>query len=276
MASELPRASNPTGGEAECAVCFLREPTRFSVPRKMSNQKPEKRIRERLELMLPVRVHCRETPDFEWIEITRLVDVTPFGAGFTLKHPIEKGRLLHMTIPMPRQLRVFDHVEDQYKVWALVRYANSLPGADDKAPSFGVGVAFVGKYPPKSYEENPAKRYEIAASATDTITLEDIDQTAESSAGQREHTRHNIPVDMLLETLDEKGGVALSESTVTENISQKGATLFTSLDIPPGRFVRLTSQQYSLTVFAAVRSASTGADGIRRIHVEFIDQEWPL
>lgn len=235
----------------------------------------ERRIRERLGLKLPVRIHCRETSDFEWVEMTRLLDVTPFGAGFTLKHPVEKGRLLHMTIPMPRQLRVFDHVEDQYKVWALVRYFRAVQAAD-QAPSFEVGVAFVGRHPPKSYEENPTKRYEIAGSATDTITLEDLDQIVASSADSREHTRHNIPVDMLLETLDEKGVVALSEGTVTENISHKGATLFTSLDIPPGRFVRLTSQQYGLTVFAAVRSASTGADGIRRIHVEFTDREWPL
>ena len=48
--------------------------------------------------------------------------MTPFGAGFTLKRPTEKGRLLYMTIPMPRQLRVFDHVEDQYRIWAIVRY----------------------------------------------------------------------------------------------------------------------------------------------------------
>src|ERR1700704_1686628 len=88
----------------------------------MSEPRNWKRIRERLELKLPVRVRCRETVDVEWTEITRLIDVTPFGAGFTLKRPIEKGRLLQMTIPMPRQLRVFDHVEDQYRVWALVRY----------------------------------------------------------------------------------------------------------------------------------------------------------
>ena len=92
----------------------------------MPEQRNWKRIRERLELKLPVRVHCRETLEFEWTEITRLIDVTPFGAGFTLKRPIEKGRLLHMTIPMPRQLRVFDHVEDQYKVWALVRHVKPV------------------------------------------------------------------------------------------------------------------------------------------------------
>lgn len=237
-----------------------------------------KRIRERLELKLPVRVHCRETPDFEWVEITRLIDVTPFGAGFPLKHPIEKGRLLHMTIPMPRQLRVFDHVEDQYKVWALVRYVRPLPPEDDKPPVSEVGVAFVGKRPPRSYEEDPARRYEIASSATETVLGEDSDQMlgAMPSAGERMYTRHSIAADVLLETLDEKGMVAQSENTVTENISARGATLFTSLAIAEGRFVRLNSQQYNVTVFAAVRSSSQGADGIRRIHVEFIDREWPL
>ncbi len=92
----------------------------------MSQQHTWKRIRERLELKLPVRVVCRETPDFEWMEVTRLINVTPFGCGFTLKRPTESGRILHMTIPMPRQLRVFDHAEDQYRVWALVRYARRL------------------------------------------------------------------------------------------------------------------------------------------------------
>src|ERR1041385_1096163 len=92
----------------------------------MSEQRNWKRIRERLALHLPVRVQGRDTPTFEWTEITRLINVTPFGAGFTLKHPTERGRLLYMTIPMPRQLRVFDHVEDQYRVWAVVRYMKSV------------------------------------------------------------------------------------------------------------------------------------------------------
>jgi PilZ domain len=244
----------------------------------MNDERTPKRIRERLELTLPVRVRCRETPDFEWVEITRLIDVTPFGAGFTLKHPIEKGRLLHMTIPMPRQLRVFDHVEDQYKVWALVRYVRPLPPEAEKVPVFEVGVAFVGKRPPRSYEEDPAKRYEIANAATETGLAEGPDRMLEplTSASQREFTRHSIPVDVLLEILDEKGLVAQSENTVTENISPKGATLFTTMGIPEGRFVRINSQQYQVTVFAAVRSVSKGADGIRRIHVEFIDRQWPL
>jgi len=243
----------------------------------MSEQQNWKRIRERLELKLPVRVRCREVVGLEWTEITRLIDVTPFGASFTLKRPIEKGRLLHMTIPMPRQLRVFDHVEDQYRVWALVRYVRAAARSDSTSQLFDVGVAFIGKRPPRSYEEDPSKRYEIGNMTPQQLNaIEDWAPTELSSSDKRYQTRHNIPVDMLIESFNEKGEVELSEYTVTENISQKGAAIYTTLVLPVGRFVRLSSEQYKQSVYAAVRGHSMGPAGVPRIHVEFIDREWPL
>jgi hypothetical protein len=240
----------------------------------MGEQRNWKRIRERLALQLPVRVQGRETPDFEWNEITRLTNVTPFGAGFPLRHPTEKGRLLFMTIPMPRQLRVFDHVEDQYRIWAIVRYMKASVG--EKGPVFEVGVAFIGKRPPASFEKEPWKRYDISTSAFQALAAADDILTPLPSTDQGAHTRHNIAVDMTVELLDPDGEVLMSEHTVTEDISTKGATLFTTLQIPQGRFIRLTSDQHGITTHAAIRSRSTGADGIPRIHVEFIDKEWPL
>lgn len=243
----------------------------------MANPQNWKRIRERLELKLPVRVRCRETADTEWTEITRLIDVTPFGAGFTLKRPIEKGRLLHMTIPMPRQLRVFDHTEDQYRVWALVRYVKPTTTPGSKTTIFEVGVAFIGKHPPRSYQENPSQRYEIGNMTLDQLNVvEELAPTEWTSSDKRTYTRHNIPVDMLIETLNEKGEVELSEHTVTENISERGAAMYSTLALPTGRFIRLTSEQFRLSVYAAVRGHSMGPAGVPRIHVEFIDREWPL
>jgi hypothetical protein len=235
-----------------------------------------KRIKDRVELKLPVRVFCRETPDFSWTEVTRLTNVTPFGAGFTLKHPTEKGRLVQMTIPMPRQLRVFDHLEDQYRIWAIIRHLRPVVQADPKAGQFEVGAAFIGKRPPASYEAEPWKRYDISTKNFEALaSLEDIVKPMQTT-DQRVGTRHTIPVDMLLEVLNDTGAVQASESTVTENISHKGATIFTTLKIVPGRFIRLTSMQFNLTAHAAVRANSIGVDGIARIHVEFIDKEWPL
>jgi hypothetical protein len=238
----------------------------------MSEQRNWKRIRERLALHLPVRVQGRETPDFEWTEITRLANVTPFGAGFSLKRPTEKGRLLFMTIPMPRQLRVFDHVEDQYRIWAIVRYMKS--SVTEKGTVFDVGVAFVGKRPPASFEKEPWKRYDISTTAFEAQAAPD--DILIPLREQRAHTRHNIAVDMRVELLDINGAVVMSEHTVTEEISTKGATIFTTLEIPEGRFIRVTSDGHGITTHAAIRSRSIGVDGVPRIHVEFVDREWPL
>lgn len=240
----------------------------------MSEQRNWKRIRERLALHLPVRVQGRETPDFEWTEITRLTNVTPFGAGFPLKRPTEKGRLLYMTIPMPRQLRVFDHVEDQYRIWAVVRYVKGRIA--DNRTVFEIGVAFIGKRPPASFEKEPWKRYDISTNAFQALAGADDILKPLASSDQRAQTRHNIAVEMRLEIVDVSGEVVATEHTVTEDISTRGATIFTTLQIPTGRFVRLTNERHSITAHAAIRSRSTGVDGIPRIHVEFIDKEWPL
>src|ERR1051326_6498963 len=205
----------------------------------MAQERNWKRIRERLALQLPVRVRGRETLDFEWTEMTRLTNVTPFGAGFTLKRSTERGRLLPMTIPMPRQLRVFDHVEDQYRIWAIVRYLKGK--TTDRGPAFEVGVAFIGKRAPASFETEPWRRYDIADNVFQTQTATGGMVELVPTVDERSHTRHNIAVDMRVEILDPDGAVVGTEHTVTENISAHGATLFTTLAVPIGRFIKVTS-----------------------------------
>src|SRR5437773_8538833 len=111
-----------------------------------------RRLRERIGLRLPVRVSGRDSVDHEWSEMSRLVDVTPFGARLRLKRPTEAGRLLLLTMVMPRQLRCFDHVEDQYRVWSLVRNLRVLNPKTNNGAVVEIGVAFVGKRPPDSFQ----------------------------------------------------------------------------------------------------------------------------
>jgi hypothetical protein len=244
----------------------------------MQQSSKSNRKRERLELALPVRVHCRESLEHEWVEVTRLIDVTPFGVRFSLSRPTEPGRLLHLTLPMPRQLRCFDHVEQQYRVWALVRNITASSGKGTE-PRFEVGVAFVGKRAPASYDLDPARRYEVSKSLTQNGLWELVEIQPKKhipSDGPRPDTRHNMPVEVTIELFDEKGQIAQTETTVTENISRRGAAVFTTLNIASGRFVRLTSNQYQLSILAVVRGRRAGTDGIPRLHLEFIGQEWPL
>jgi len=213
--------------------------------------------------------------------MSRLLDVTPFGARLRLKRPTEVGRLLLLTLAMPRQLRCFDHIEDQYRVWSLVRNVRLIDHNKEMRALLEIGVAFVGKRPPKSFAVDPTQRYEIATTHPEAglwVVTEESDARLSEVAitDQRKESRHFIPIEVLIEVFDEKGEFSLKEKSVTENISQHGAAIFTSLDILPGRFVRLSSEQYGASVLAVVRARRGAADGIPRLHLEFVGSEWPL
>lgn len=253
----------------------------------MAYEGKSRRLRERVKLALPVRVECRETADFRWTEVSRLIDVTPFGAAFTLTHQTEVGRLLLLTSPMPRQLRSFDHAEDQYKVWALVRnvrpHRSVAAAARPDGPRFEVGAAFVGKRPPASYERDPSLRYEIQSLTPEGNSYALVewraqaqDAPAGATAKRTMETRLSMPVDVVVEAFDEGGGVQEREQTVTENISRHGASVWTTLTLERGRFVRLTNVAQRVSITAVVRARRTGADGVMRLHLEFVDREWPL
>jgi hypothetical protein len=244
-------------------------------------EEKSKRLRERIALSLPVRVYCRESLTHDWTEMSRLVDVTPFGARLRVKRPTEIGRLLLLTMAMPRPLRCFDHVEDQYRVWSLVRNVKLLNPDAEKGALLEIGVAFVGKRPPRSFNSNPARRYEIAQSPDETGLWRAQDEAGPalsevSSTDKRKESRHTIPIEVLVEAYADETGSSPSEKTVTENISRTGAAVFTTLEVLPGRFVQLSSEQYGVTALAVVRARRLGADGIPRLHLEFIGCEWPL
>jgi hypothetical protein len=80
----------------------------------------------------------------------------------------------------------------------------------------------------------------------------------------------------LLETFDKDGKPTQREHTVTEAISTLGACLLSSLEVEPGRVVRITSVTDGITVFGAIRSRQTMPDGIARLGIEFIGDRWPL
>ena len=236
-----------------------------------------RRIR-RINLPLPIRVEHSVAKGNAMNEITRLIDVSAFGAGFNLKHPIKRGRLLLMTIPLSRQLRNYDYLEPQYKVWGLVRHC--IPVRDNKGERYAIGTAFIGKNPPNSYLDDPAKLYEISHREETHFwqVVEAPNNPDESHLPKedRRHTRYQIPINIALEVLDDIGNSVAKETTVTENISLGGASVFTGLNANVGSFLRITSEQYNVTITSIVRGKRKGKDGIPRLHLEFFDRYFPL
>ncbi len=243
-------------------------------------EKENRRI-QRISLPLPVRVEVKVDAEINWNEITRLSDVSAFGAGFTLKRHIKRGRLVLMTIPMPRQLRSYDYSEPQYKIWGVVRRCISV-GRTMQAPEYSIGVGFVGKNPPTGYFEHPSTLYDISHRGEKGEGFWQVgpaDLEADDSnlpVDLRKQTRFHIPESLRLERVDGLGNVIESETTVTENISLGGAAVFTTLTAEAGAFLRVSSDRFNVTILSVVRGSRVGQDGITRLHLEFIDRLFPL
>jgi hypothetical protein len=234
---------------------------------------------QRYALALPTRVEVKVDQKFSWNEITRLEDISAFGAAFKLKRPVKRGRLMMISLPMPRQLRCYDYLEPQYRIWGLVR--RCLPvGINPGSQSYAVGVAFVGKNPPQAYLDDPSKLYDMSdredGGLWHLVEIDGIPDESELPSYLRRHTRFAIPETLLIEMLDENGDVAASEVTVTENISLGGASVFTSFNVEPGSFLRVKSERHDLSIISIVRGKHLGEDGINRLHLEFIDHLFPL
>lgn len=239
----------------------------------------ENRRLQRVPLSLPVRVEVRVDRTVMWEEITRLSDVSAFGIGFNLSRPVKNGRLVHLTMPLPRQLRAFDFMEPQYKVWGIVRRCVQFDN-DSSAQTYAHGAAFIGQKPPAGFLDNPSKLYDIKTREADgmwKIVEADLNpDESDFSRNKRRHTRFSIPVTILLEKLDADGNVSAGEASVTENLSVSGASVFTSLDINIGEFIRVTSDQYNTQIIAIVRNRRSLSPGVARLHIEFIDHFFPL
>lgn len=239
-----------------------------------------RRAAAREQLPIAVQVKCLESELGGWEQSTNLLNVSPFGAALRIAHPTERGRLLHFALPMPRRLRSYDHDLDLYQVWSVVRHVKTLPAEPEHLPHFEIGVAFVGKNLPAGSFFDPAQRYDVGTPtvSTDLWALLERPATEESRAGsleRRREARHSVTDDVVIEIYDATGRVYAREATKTENISRHGMAAITSLNIVRGRYVRVRSARYEIAIIAAVRRLGQVGNGRKRLHLEFVDQQWP-
>src|SRR5262245_11060399 len=107
-------------------------------------------LRRGLHLPVVVKGHGREGP---WEETTSTTDVCHGGVGLALRRIVPIGQVLHLSLPLPEMFRRYDSTTVSYKVWALVR------NCDPQGPPYRTGAMFLGKHPPRGFEQNPAGLY---------------------------------------------------------------------------------------------------------------------
>lgn len=209
-----------------------------------------KSLRRGLHLPVVVRGHGH---DGQWEEATTTTDVSHGGLSLHLSRPLPVGHVLLLTVPLPEHFRRHDIKAQAYNVYGLVRYVAS------GGPPYRMGVMFLGKHPPRGYEENPAG-------------LIFLPSDPEPVADDRRHPRFPLVITMRLRRLDPSARPA-EEMTITEDLSLGGARVRTSLDILITELVVLAEVDGPFRAQAMVLNVARGTDNITRLNVRFTQGE---
>jgi hypothetical protein len=209
-----------------------------------------KTLRRGLHLPVVVKGHDHRGP---WEERATSMDVSHGGISLNLHHPVPKGQVLFLTVPLPEMFRRHDYKAQAYNVYGLIRYV----AAD--GPPYRLGVMFLGKHPPRGYLENPSG-------------LVYLPTDPEEAAENRAHPRYPVMVTMRLRRLGTPAGPA-EELTITEDVSVGGARVRTSLDVAKAELVFLTEVDGPFRAQAMVLNIVRGADNITRLNLHFMQAE---
>lgn len=226
---------------------------------------------ERIVMSLPVKVEAHTRQNDIWLEVTHLETVSDIGAGFYLTRSFEIGQLLLLTTPIGAELRRYDHEKDQYSIWGIVRHCYRT--LRNNFSIYHIGVAFIGREPPLSYRYNPLTIYKLGEIGANGFWQ--ISESKQSEPTTRK-PRYSIPIDVFLAVCDGEDNVIAHEQTVTENISEGGASVFSTLQLKIGDRVKVTKQHGNFSATAVVRNRRVGDDNLPRLHLEFINASFPL
>lgn len=226
---------------------------------------------ERIIISLPIRVEAPDLENQPLCELTHLESVSEIGAGFYLSRSFEVGQLLFLTIPLERDLRRYDHDKEQYSVWGIVRHCHRT--LRNNFPVYHTGVAFIGQEPPSNYHHDPSTIYQLGEINESGFWEVSKDEPMPS---RRVQSRYTIPIDIYIAVFDAEENIVAHERTVTENISEGGASVFSALQLNVGDTVKFIKQYGNFSAEAVVRNRRVGEDNLPRLHLEFVNVQFPL
>ena len=205
-----------------------------------------------------------------WSERAQVTSISSSGVSVFMPAPCVAGRLVSLMLSMPDELRRYDNDKRLYRVWGLVQYCYEAGGDD---PGFHVGIALIGKDAPAGYLSDPMQSFRVCGMRKNGLwKVEEL----ESSFTQRGATRFWESIQVQLSRLDEAMHPLSTEKTVTENISETGSAVFSDQRVIVGDRIKFQTRSPRFTSLAIVRDRRIGLDNRTRIHLEFVDNQFPV
>lgn len=251
------RRPNSSVAQTEHEVVLDRMPRQAEVYSEYSRAKTNDNRRrcERFRLSIPARVTGYDRNNGKWSEMTETIDVSRTGLRLRLRRRVKHGTVLFLTLPLPTKLRAHGFVDQSYNVYSLVRRVEPT-----KQGVRAIGVEFLGEHPPSGYLDKPWAVF----------------RPKSWGGAERRRPRRDERAEIVrLEYLDENMQPLSREQARTENVSRFGLRVAGTAAPPDADMVKVRCLHLKFEGLAAIRNRYVGKDGLERLCMHLIGQEWP-
>lgn len=218
-------------------------------------------------------VKGKDSDGESWKEVADVVSFSATGAGFYVPTECKAGTLVSLMLPLPSEMRCYDHDKEFYRVWGLVQHCQAVMSEEDDVESYHVGVAFIGKNVPSGYHDDPTQNYRISGMTGDGLWKV---EAVKNEFKHRRDARYWQPIECYLAVVDKDKMSRTGAKAVTENVSRSGAAVFSSLEVQVGDSVKFICEQFDFSGLAVVCNRQSGNDGRMRLHLQFVNSAFPV
>jgi hypothetical protein len=213
----------------------------------------------------------RERNDDIWQEVVPVPVISRNSAGFCSTEPCFVARLISLALPMPVELRAYDKETEIYTVMGIVE--NCYKSTVEGTTRYQVRVGFIGKEAPESYKKDPRQSYRIVGMTDDGFWK--ISE-AQVQFKTRTATRFSVSTPVTVSMIRNGKPTIGKEVCITRNISASGVSLPCNLSVKEGDKVKVAFALYGFHALAIVRSRKVSKGKVPILHLEFIEENFPL
>jgi hypothetical protein len=209
----------------------------------------------RHKLSLPIQVNGCDQIEGEWQEVAETVNVSRSGALLRLRKRVRHQTLLHLSLPLPVELRFYQYEAPLYDVYAIILRI--------EPPQDGVGlvaVEFVGQNPPPGFSEKPWSTY----------------QREWNRIERRREPRQERYEPVMVEYFDEAMQIIKRGVAITENVSLGGTRLCAKAVPFDFTWVKVICAEPMFESYAVLCNRYSSEDGFERLCLRFLDNTWPI
>jgi hypothetical protein len=216
-------------------------------------------------------VQVRESAFDTWTEATEVTAIGRFGTGFTLSRECKIGQLISLRIPLTAGFPVSDKFELPMSVVCLVQQCCEV--TVEGRSLYHIGVVFVGKYFPASYDANPLQCYKVCG--TDPEGFFKIKEAGEQFKSRR-HPRYRIQLEVNLTLIQKSEKAVVRAKGTTRDIGASGVSVVTMLDAKVGDIVKFGCREIEFYSVSVVRNRRNVFGFEDLLHLEFLESKLPI